>query len=1035
MPVCLYALEPVCRLGCRSAVTQPRGLARGVGAPARLFVWHDRDYAAAKEGHTLPASFLDAIAAARRHDPLAPATVIVPSHVAGIQLRRRLATQYGAFAGVRFETLPRLAELLGAGDLARAGKSPLARPIGDYLASQIAIEARADLQAVRSLPGFARVLRQTFRRLRRGGFPQPQDVRVPLDNGLIGEVVRLYGIFRHATRAFYDDEDLLEAAAANVERRRDTVARELGDVYVLPPGALSAPSEGLLASIRRAAGRAHYHVVAEEAATAEPRFVLAPDPAGEAREVAREIVDALRGGLGLHEVAVFHGADPAYRALLSQVFAAAAVPVNALPGVPLGETAAGRGVLMLAELPLQSYSRTHVIDWLSLAPLKDRLPGTNGPIPALPAVWRRLAREAGITRGVARWHSGLNALLSDLDARLEQPLDETWRARDEEKRDRLLGLRAVIEILIARMESLRGPQPAAAFIEAFKAVVGDYFDPSAPAFEAVLGQVDQLGTIGSVGGRFNLESFAGALRANLDAAHYREGALGAGVLVSDYRLAAGLSFEHTILCGAYEGVFPAGAPAEPLVEDRIWQDLRKSHSMIEDAALRIERAQAQAARALASGSERVTWTAPLQAANAGREHYPAQMMVAAARSLDAAIDSATALRRASARPWLRRPASPTAALLSGTPLDLTEAQVRSGIVARRDGHPLPVGHPLLLSLRLLASRRAPDFGPYDGNVAELTGDALIPGGSVSPTSLEDYATCGFRYFLGRILRLRPPEEPEDRDTMDAAERGTIVHAVLQEFFERQQQRGRPAPFEPWGEADREDLLQILESHLDAAQEHGKTGLDIYAEHERRRLRADMSNFLEQDTAFRAETSAVPGHFEVDLPPDPLAAIPMRGVVDRIDWTEDRSAAWIIDYKTGSTSAYDAIKDADPLAGGAKLQLPAYLAAAAEADKVTPLYWFISTAGKFTRKPFDASEANMQRYRDTLQAIVAGVRGGVFLAVPGLENTYYGGWDNCRYCDFNRLCSRRRDDEFEVKQHDDAVRPWLGVAEAARGGLP
>ena len=960
--------------------------------------------------------------------------MVVPSHAAGIQLRRRLASEYGAFAGVRFETLPRLAELLGAGDLAQAGKSPLARPIGDYLASQVALQARADLADVRQLPGFARVLRQTFRRLRRGGFAQPQEVPVPLGTGLLGEVVRLHGLFRELSRAFYDDEDLLDAAAGSVAGRPIELARELGDMYVLPPGALSVGSDRLLTVIRRAAGRAHYHHVPDEAATAESRFVLAPDPASEAREVAREVVDALAGGVGLHEVAVFHGADPAYRALLSQAFERAGVPVNALPGVPLSETAAGRGVLMLVELPLQNYSRTHVIDWLSLAPLRGHLPTSDGVVATLPAPWRREAREAGITQGIERWQSGLGARITDLQARMAQPYDDdARRARYAEQRDRVAGLRSLIEGLAGRLEPLRTPQAAAGFIEAFKAVVAAYMDPGSPAYEAVLGQIDQLGTIDKVGGQFSLESFAGALRANLDAAYHREGALGNGVLVSDYRVAAGLTFEHTILCGAYEGVFPAGAPVEPLVDDRIWRDLRRSHPMIEDAALRIERAQDQTRRAVASATGRLTWTAPLQAAGAGREHYPAQIMVGAARSLDQTVDSATALRRPAGRPWLRRPASPTAALLTGTPLDLTEARVRASVAARRDGIALPGGHDLAPSLRLLAARRADRFGPYDGNLGDLAGDSLIPHGSVSPTSLEAYAACGFRYFLGYVLRLRPPEEPEDRETMDAAERGTVVHAVLQQFFERQREQGRPAPYEPWHEDDHAELLAILEAHLDTARERGKTGLDIYAAHERRRLRADMSNFLDQDGIFRAETGAVPSDFEKHLPEDTDAAVPMRGVVDRIDWSPDGRAAWVIDYKTGRP--YEGMKDNDPMEGGTRLQLPAYIAAATGAEKVTPLYWFISAAGGFVRKPFDASEANMQRYRDTLAAIVAGVRGGAFPAVPGEENTYYGGWENCRYCDFSRLCSRRRDDELYAKRDDGALRPWHAVGEAARGDAP
>ena len=48
---------------------------------------------------------LRSIAASRAADPLAPMTVIVPSHVAGLHLRRRLG-RMGAFAGVRFESDP-----------------------------------------------------------------------------------------------------------------------------------------------------------------------------------------------------------------------------------------------------------------------------------------------------------------------------------------------------------------------------------------------------------------------------------------------------------------------------------------------------------------------------------------------------------------------------------------------------------------------------------------------------------------------------------------------------------------------------------------------------------------------------------------------------------------------------------------------------------------------------------------------------------------------------------------------------------------
>jgi hypothetical protein len=202
-----------------------------------------------------PSDALAAIARARKRDPLAPVTVVAPSHIAAIQLRRRLA-EMGPFAGVRFEMLPRLAELLGAAALARDGRSPLARPIGDYLAREVARDAAGELSGVARLPGFARVLRQAFARLRRGGFFRAEEIRSPLQSGLLTEIARLYALFRQRSTGFYDGEDLLDSAAAQVAADAALIS-ELGEIYVLlkdyfgPSDALPAPAGFIWSALRR----------------------------------------------------------------------------------------------------------------------------------------------------------------------------------------------------------------------------------------------------------------------------------------------------------------------------------------------------------------------------------------------------------------------------------------------------------------------------------------------------------------------------------------------------------------------------------------------------------------------------------------------------------------------------------------------------------------------------------------------------------------------------------------------------------------
>jgi hypothetical protein len=82
--------------------------------------------------------------------------------------------------------------------------------------------------------------------------------------------------------------------------------------------------------------------------------------------------------------------------------------------------------------------------------------------------------------------------------------------------------------------------------------------------------------------------------------------------------------------------------------------------------------------------------------------------------------------------------------------------------------------------------------------------------------------------------------------------------------------------------------------------------------------------------------------------------------------------------------------------------------------------------------FETTPENMQRYEQTLAAILEGLKRGAFPAVSGETDDFYGGWKNCQWCDFARLCSRRRDDEFEDKQAHPDLQPWRRVAVTARG---
>lgn len=976
---------------------------------------------------------LDRIAAGRASDPLATVTVIAPSRLASLQLRRRLASR-GAFAGVRFETAARLAELVAASKLAREKRVPLARPIADYVATRIARESLAPLRSVSEIPGYARALRQTFRRFRRGGFHNGDEIiQTGVKNSSLVEIARLYTRFREDTARFYDDDDLMETAAEVLRASPGVVLPELGAVYVVPPVRLSAGAAMFLDAI---AALAETYEEVDEAPRDRPleRFLLAPDASSEARGVVRSVIADLANGVARDQIAVFTSGDRSYRPLLRQVFEAAGIPDASMPGTPLIEMPAGRGAHALARLALEDYSRVAMFDFLSLAPLRRFVPTPTGDVGLRVSQWLRIAREAGVTHGIARWRASLELYINERRDAMDRG-DEIsdWRkAALERDIASAEHLRSVVESLFTTLEPLRQRLPASQFVPPFRKLLDTWLERDAAGREQVLNEVDQLGTIDAVQGSFELKSFVEAFEANLSLAAVRHRSLGEGILIADHRQAAGLHFERVYLAGAYEGALPAITTSEPLVQDDDWARLRQTHEFIEDLELRSERSKQAVHRVVAATGSTLMWSAPVAAATAARDYYPSSLMTAAAKVLDPAISSASDLRGAMERSWLTRISSPISALLRGDAVDSWELRLRESIGLKAGNDALFPGHPLRQPVDLVLARRSSRFSEFDGNLAALEGKVWPPSsGRISPSALEAFAACGMRFFLGNVLYLRPVEEPEESQTMGAAERGTLVHHTLQRFFIEEQKRGRPGFGERWQSADEVRLLAIFEEEFEKLRVQGRAGLDIYMDHDRRTIRADLVTFLEKDSDYRIEQGVVPVAFEHRLQPTEVGQVTVSGYIDRIDRSPDGKKAFVIDYKTGSSKRFD-MTDEDPFSAGTKLQMPIYSLAAAGAEEIHAAYWFITSAGDFQQLPYVASAENTRRFEDTLDAVVGAMKAGAFPAVPGDEVEFYNSFKNCGYCDFTRICSSRRSYEIQQKSADSDILAWFEVGAVARG---
>ncbi len=199
----------------------------------------------------------------------------------------------------------------------------------------------------------------------------------------------------------------------------------------------------------------------------------------------------------------------------------------------------------------------------------------------------------------------------------------------------------------------------------------------------------------------------------------------------------------------------------------------------------------------------------------------------------------------------------------------------------------------------------------------------------SPTRLETYAKCPYRYFADKILRLK--DTGEDISMM---QKGNILHHVLQQYFDP---RRKPAP--------KEKLEIFIEREIEEGlKRHPLTWTEPYEEAlDRRELFQMLFDFLNYETerlkraVFRPceveysfGTFGQKGEAALEIPGEDSQTIKLRGRVDRIDTDAEKKYAVVMDYKRSYRFK------ASSLAVGTALQLPLYLLAAQRHLGLQPL---------------------------------------------------------------------------------------------------
>jgi RecB family exonuclease len=633
-------------------------------------------------------------------------------------------------------------------------------------------------------------------------------------------------------------------------------------------------------------------------------------------------------------------------------------------------------MLRLLELAGSDFARDQVCALFSAAPLLD---GNGRAIPAIE--WARVSRKAGVVRGIDEWRVRLAGYAASLG-------NDEWSERE---RARTVALAEFVASLAAELDLAKLPGTWAGFAAWAHRLVRRFLgrdqrrqawpqleQEAARRVEAI---VDRLGGLDAVDRGASLDAFRRTFELECGAARDRVGRLGDGLLAAPVGYALGVDLERVWVCGLAEGVFPAVPRDDPLLGDAerasLEGELRLRAERVDDA----ERA-VLAAFASTSGARVATW--PRGDLRRSTEHVPSRFL----------LDTLAALEPAAVHD---RPSFAHGVATVAFPATDQELGVRAALA---QAPWIAAVTPVWRGRDLMRARASDEFTRFDGNLAALGPELarvspLDTARPVSPTRLERWVGCPHAYLMQAILHVEPVEQPEEIMQLQPIERGSMVHAVLDTFLAS-------------GPRTRERLRALGEEECAAAEARGVTGRRLLWERDRRMLLAELDAFFDADAVWRAERGADTLATElpfglrtvddaVELEWDDGRRILVRGSADRVDRTAD-GALVVVDYKTGKPDSYNGLSPDDPVARGARLQLPIYARAAVAAfaaDRVEAYYWFVGR-GNNARIGYEVDAAIDDAFMDVVRTIADNIEAGVFVANPPAPGP--SPFIACHFCD-------------------------------------
>ena len=715
---------------------------------------------------------------------------------------------------------------------------------------------------------------------------------------------------------------------------------------------------------------------------------------------AKETLRLLSEGIPAHEIAVIARSLEPYRLALAEAFAAENIPLDLSCGEPVLRHPPAKAALDLLTLRERDFPARTVEDLAGS-------PYFTAATPKRAAKWRRLVDALGIRAGWLQWRG-------KLEPRVGGPVELRPHQVREGREGELIqadDAKALWDFVSGLREALGAPpatwsaraSEARALLAAHLSLPPDASPAEHDAWNAVDDALEELSGFDRLGSACSWEDFLDAFERKLSRATRAAGDGLLGVRALDAMDARGQRFRAVVMLGLKEKLFPRQVLEDPLLRDGARAALRHPAGYwIGRKAAGHEEERLLFYLAASSAKEKLVLIYP-RSDEAGKASVPSTYLRELCRAAGLPAPGEEDTRRV--------PRQPAERLRACAPEELTPRE--ASMLAVLDGASPdsalasadPGAAPLAESLARVAAlndRGAP--GAYDGLTRPIAAElAKLKKNGLSPTALDQYAACPFRFFAARVLGLGDREEGTDRGELSPQARGLVYHALLENFYSSLGE-GEWTGAKDWGPA------------FDAAStavfgENDWRALGIYPllwESARIDMSARLRSFIQWDLERLRAGNLRPKLFETRLqggPPEGApGGVPWKGVADRIDAGEGTFR--VVDYKTRSSDRWKNL--AKKAAGGELHQLPFYAELASGKLDPTSVFGgaellFLETEeGEERSAELSAEDWGLARgpFLKILTERVEAIASGRFPMRP-----VDGQQGHCTWCDFPTVCRK------------------------------